>query len=328
MLGLAFTGMCVVAGCAGDGPAPPSGGSSFDDIQTTIFNVHCVSSTCHSSATQAGGLVLETGVSYGDLVGVTPTNLAARAAGLLRVVPDNPDESFLLIKLTDPGPGEESRMPLDAPPLSLADIEKVRSWILEGAPGPGGFTPTPSPTLQPTDTPTPSATATNTVPPTETPTPTVTPSGTRPPTPTTTVTPTPSATVTPTPSPSAVPTPTFSIDSTLPQIQATIFNTTCLGLGCHEGATPAGEQSLVPGESYGQLVGVTPMNAAAVQDGLLRVTAGSPDKSFLMTKLTLPTVFDLRYGSRMPLGKPVLSADQIEQIRAWILRGALPDETQ
>ncbi len=327
MLWLALTGLCAAAGCAGNGPAPSGGGSSFDDIQRTIFDVSCVSAPCHSSTSQQGDLVLEDGISYGALVGVTPNNAAAAAAGLERVVPGDADTSFLLVKLTGPGVGEGSRMPLGAPPLSQADIEKVRSWILQGAPGPGGSTPTSSPTLQPTDTPTPSATATNTVPPTETATPTVTPSGTPPPTPTTTVTTTPSATVTPTPSPSAVPTPTFSIDSTLPQIQATIFNTTCLGLGCHEGATPAGGQSLVAGESYGQLVGVTPMNAAAVQDGLLRVTAGSPDKSFLITKLTLPTVFDLRYGSRMPLGKPVLSADQIEQIRAWILRGALPDET-
>jgi hypothetical protein len=124
-----------------------------------------------------------------------------------------------------------------------------------------------------------------------------------------------------------VPTPTFSIDSTLPRIQATIFDTTCLNIGCHNSTNQAGGQSLAPGESYAQSVGVTPQNAAAVQDGLLRVTPGDPDKSFLVTKLALPVAFDLRYASRMPLGQPVLSTDQIEQIRAWILRGALPDET-
>jgi hypothetical protein len=286
-VGLALSGFSSLTGCAGNGPAPAGGGSSFDIIQQTIFNVSCVSAPCHSSTSQQGNLVLEEGVSYGNLVGVAPFNDVARAMGLQRVVPDNPDMSFLLTKLTDPGPGEGSLMPLGMPPLSAADIEKVRVWILAGAPGPGGTT------------------------------------ATSPATPTSTQT----ATFTPTPTASAVPTPTFSIDSTLPLIQTTIFDTTCLDIGCHNATSLAGGQSLAPGESYAQLVGVTPQNVAAVQDGLLRVTPGNPDESFLVTKITLPVVFDPRYGSRMPSGKPALSADQIEQVRAWILRGALPDET-
>ena len=318
----------LLAGCAGNGPVPAGGGSSFDDIQQTIFNVSCISGPCHSSTSQQGNLVLEEGVSYGNLVGVVPFNDAARAAGLDRVVPDNTAMSFLLVKLTGPSPAEGSRMPLGAAPLSQADIDKVRAWILAGAPGPGGPTPTFSPTLQPTATPTLTLTPSSTVPPTVTPTPTVTPSGTLAPTVTATPSPTRTLTFTPSPSPSAVPTPTFSIDSTFPQIQAAIFNTTCLDIGCHSSTDRQGGQSLAPGEAYASLVGVTPTNEAATQDGLLRVTVGRPDKSFLVTKLTLPAVFDPRYSSRMPLGKAVLGADQIEHIRAWILRGALPDETQ
>ena len=326
-MGLALSGLCSLTGCAGNGPVPAGAGSLFDDIQRTIFNVSCISAPCHSSTSQQGNLVLEEGVSYGYLVGVAPFNDVARAMGLERVVPGNADMSFLLIKLTNPGPGEGSPMPLGMPPLSAADIEKVRAWILSGAPGPGGATPTFSATATPSETPTPTPSATDTVPPTVAPTATVTPSGTRPATPTVSATLTATATFTPTPTPSAVPTPTFSIDSTLPMIQATIFDTTCLDLGCHNSTNLAGGQSLAPGQSYASLVDVTPQNAAAVQDGLLRVMPGDPSKSFLLTKLTLPLGFDLRYGSRMPLGKPVLSADQIEQIRAWILRGALPDET-
>jgi len=326
-LRLALSGLYSMTGCAGNGPVPPGAVSAYDDIQQTIFNVSCVSAPCHSSTSQQGNLVLEEGVSYGNLVGVVPFNDVARAMGLERVVPGNTDMSFLLIKLTAPGLGEGSPMPLGMPPLSAANIDKVRAWILAGAPGPGGPTPTFSatPTSSQTSPPTPSAT--DTVPPTLTSTPTVTPSGTLPPPPTVTATLTVTATFTPTPTASAVPTPTFSLDSTLPQIQTTIFDTTCLDIGCHNATSLAGGQSLAPGESYAQLVGVTPQNVAAAQDGLLRVTAGDPDKSFLLTKLTLPVAFDLRYGSRMPLLKPVLSAEQIEHIRAWILRGALPDET-
>lgn len=318
MLGL------VLAGCAGNGPAPAGGGSSFEDIQQTIFNVSCVSGPCHSSTSQQGNLVLEQNVSYGNLVGVAPFNAAARTAGLERVVPGNTDMSFLLVKLTGPSAVEGSRMPLGLPALSPGDIDKVRAWILAGAPGPGGPTPTFSPP-PPTDTPT--TTPTTTVPPTLSPTPTVTPSGTRPPTPTATPTPAQTATSTPTPSPSAPPTPTFSLDSTFPQIQATIFNTTCLDIGCHNATDRAGNQSLAAGEAYAQLVGVTPFDTAAAQDGLLRVTRGNPDQSFLVTKVSMTAVFDVRYFSRMPLVKPPLAADQIEHIRAWILRGALPDET-
>jgi hypothetical protein len=145
----------VLAGCAGNGPVPAGGGSSYDEIQQTIFNVSCVSGPCHNSTSQQGDLVLDEGVSYGNLVGVMPFNDAARAEGLKRVVPNNTDMSFLLIKLTGPSAAEGSRMPLGAAPLSQADIDKVRAWILSGAPGPGGPTPTFSGTPQPTRTPTP-----------------------------------------------------------------------------------------------------------------------------------------------------------------------------
>jgi hypothetical protein len=124
----------LLAGCAGNGPAPAGDGSIYSDIQQTIFNVGCLSGPCHNSTSQQGGLVLEEGVSYGNLVGVAPSNDAARAEGLQRVVPNNTDTSFLLIKLTGPSPAEGSRMPLGAAPLSPADIDKVRAWILAGAP--------------------------------------------------------------------------------------------------------------------------------------------------------------------------------------------------
>jgi hypothetical protein len=84
---------------------------------------------------------------------------------------------------------------------------------------------------------------------------------------------------------------------------------------------------LESGQAYGDLVGVIAQNPAAQAAGMLRVDPGNPDNSYLLTKLTLPTVFDLQLGSRMPLGQPVLSPTQIEQVRAWILRGALPNES-
>jgi hypothetical protein len=316
----------ALAGCAGDGPVPTEGGSAFDVIQRSIFDVQCLSAGCHNSINQANALVLEAGQSYANLVNVVAFNATARQAGLRRVLPGSPEQSFLLIKLTAPGPGQDARMPLGASPLSADEIGLIREWIISGAPPPSepSATPTHSPTV--TRTPPPTQTPTDTVPPTSTASPTVTPSGTQLPTGTPTRTPTATATVTPTATPSAVPTPTFSIESTLPRLQATIFDTTCLDLGCHNAASKSGGLVLEADRSYAGLVGVGPLNEAAATDGMLRVDPGNPDNSFLITKLSLPSVFDLRFFSRMPLGKPMLPPQQIEHIRAWILRGALADE--
>jgi hypothetical protein len=285
-LGLALGTLWLLPACAGDGPAV-GGGSQYDQIQRTIFNVSCVSGACHNSANQAGGLVLEDGVSYNNLVGVPPVNAAAKAAGLLRVTPTEPDQSFLLVKLTGPTAPEGSRMPLGGESLSTDQIDQVRSWILAGAPPPAD--PAPS------RTPTPA---------------------------TLTAAPTPTAT----PTPPANATPTYSLASTFPDIQATIFDTTCSDAGCHAAGSQAGGLSLAGTDAYGNLVNAAASNPAAADAGHPRVDPGLPEHSFLMTKLLLPGSFDPTFGSRMPLGKAPLSSEQIEAIRAWILRGALIDE--
>ncbi len=73
--------------------------------------------------------------------------------------------------------------------------------------------------------------------------------------------------------------------------------------------------------SYANLVNARCFNQAAQAAGLLRVVPGRPDESFLMTKLTL-TSFTTPFGLPMPLVGS-LTPDQIDHIRAWILRGAL-----
>jgi len=328
--------------CAGNGPLPGSGGvatpsaASFDAIQQTIFNAHCLSAGCHNSSDQAGNLVLESGAAYANLVNARCFNTAAQTSGLLRVVPGDPAHSFLLVKLTLAGASTlGSSMPLSQSALPSEDIDLIRNWILAGAPNSGAVSSPTPPTATPTDTPTltPTATATVSQTPTLSPPPTLTRTGTQPPTGTPTLTPPPTATFSPsatpstTPTPSAVPTPTFSLDSTFPQIQATIFMTTCISLGCHNATDQQANLVLEGNAAYANLVGVTPTNVPARNAGMLRVDPGNPGNSFLITKLTLPKAFDVAFGSRMPSGAPApLPADQIEHIRAWILRGALPNE--
>jgi len=149
---------CLLSACAGDGPPPPAAASSFDSIQQSIFNVHCLSAGCHNATDQSGNMVLVEGQAYSNLVNVVPSNGAAQAAGFLRVVPFNPARSFLLIKLAS-GPSLDSSfgspMPKTGPALSPADIQRIQDWILAGAPPPS--TPAaeaqqPTPTASPSPT--------------------------------------------------------------------------------------------------------------------------------------------------------------------------------
>lgn len=107
------------------------------------------------------------------------------------------------------------------------------------------------------------------------------------------------------------------------EIQRTVFNRSCTSAACHNAATRAGNLSLAPGESYDDLVNIEPENAVARGAGLLRVTPGSVDESFLVAKLT----GDLAAGegSMMPLGAGSLPESEIDLIRGWIEGGALPD---
>ena len=321
-------------GCAGDGLPLTASTGQFDDIQRNIFDQHCLSAGCHNAQSLAGNMNLSAGASYDQLVNVQPDNAVARSAGLLRVQPFNPGNSFLLTKLTGPGLGEGSRMPMGMDPLSQSDIAMIQAWIADGAPRgstagptvspspgpPGTATASNTPTVVATDTPElqPTATATDTSLPA---TPTATETGT-PPTATATAAGSVSSTATPTPTPteSAVPTPTATTAlSAFQEIQTTIFNPTCTGAFCHDVQGMSGGLVLVEGQSYDHLVGVPPQNEAALAAGLLRVDPGNPDNSFLLVKLMNPS---LLMGSRMPLGKPPLSAEQLELIRGWIADGA------
>lgn len=319
------------SGCAGDGPAAEAGGGSFDSVQR-IFSQSCLDAGCHNATDRLGNLVLEPGFTHAELVDVSPTNTFAAADGLLRVAPNDPNRSLLLIKLVDPPDKYESRMPQGKPPLSNADIDLVRAWINEGAPGPmaPAFTRTATATTTATQsatltaTLTPSATATPTI--TISPTPSISPTGTLPPSPTVTLTATRTATRTASPTASATEKPTILPGSTFAEIQQNIFNASCLNEGCHNLTDQAGGQVLDAESSYAQLVNVTPTLPNAVARGLLRVKPGDPDASFLYIKLSLPRAFDPVFSARMPQAAPALPSEQIEQVRAWILRGALSEE--
>lgn len=128
--------LCLVLAACGDAGGPD--GSSFDRIQTSLLDVHCV--TCHTAGTpqaEQSGLILEAGESYNNLVGAVPTHSHAHDDGLLRVASGEPERSLLLHKLhwepdyslRDYG----NPMPLGGQSLSIGQIEFVRRWIEGGA---------------------------------------------------------------------------------------------------------------------------------------------------------------------------------------------------
>ena len=116
---------CGGVAAAGSGIAPVTI-SYLNDVQP-IFISRCV--VCHDRFGQAG-LDLRTNFSYGALVGVTSTGHAPA----LRVKPGDPANSVLYGKVAGTGQyGDRMPPPGGGPALPLADQEKIRTWILEGA---------------------------------------------------------------------------------------------------------------------------------------------------------------------------------------------------
>lgn len=96
----------------------------------------------------------------------------------------------------------------------------------------------------------------------------------------------------------------------------------CSTQNCHGGLNPKANMSLEPSKAYASLVGKQPDNEQARTDGLMRVAAGEPDKSFLLIKLH--PITQPAYGERMPQGGR-LTDTQIAVIRQWIEMGAPND---
>jgi hypothetical protein len=113
--------------------------ATFATLVRKVFTPSCATFSCHG-VNQAGGLQLLPESAYANLVGVLATNPAARGAGVLRVLPGDPDASFLVRKLMGTlGPLEGDSMPRVGTRLPAAQLELVRRWIAAGAPVDAAF---------------------------------------------------------------------------------------------------------------------------------------------------------------------------------------------
>jgi hypothetical protein len=118
---------------------------TFAVIEQKIFGAKgCRVATCHGEF-QAGDLDLRPGVAHLDLVEQPATTPGA--LGEMRVVPGDPEASFLWRKLTGALDADEgTRMPATGSgPLDALELELVRAWIAAGAPAAGRLAEAPCP---------------------------------------------------------------------------------------------------------------------------------------------------------------------------------------
>jgi hypothetical protein len=119
-------------------PAPtPNPEVTFSIIQHDIFetsdtNGRAACANCHTSVgrSPAGGLDLSHAAAYGQLVN-TPTRAMPNA---MRVVPGDPERSYLLRTLEGAAGIVGQRMPISGPYLTDAQIAMIKQWIVMGAP--------------------------------------------------------------------------------------------------------------------------------------------------------------------------------------------------
>jgi hypothetical protein len=140
----AFASAVTLSACGGgdggtglddDGGNGGSGGTtreivadpSFSGVVQEIFNRKgCAAGSCHGSSAQAG-LVLTTGSSYGNLVGVQATQ-----AAVSRVIPGNANDSYLVVKVEGRQTFGE-KMPIGGSALDNIDLSNLKNWINQGA---------------------------------------------------------------------------------------------------------------------------------------------------------------------------------------------------
>ena len=96
--------------------------TTYEDIQTNIFNPNCIS--CHAGATPSGGLDLSADVSYENLINVESNNSSYK-----RVVPCESENSYLYISLE----GESAPVMPPSGKLNDARIDSVAALIDRGA---------------------------------------------------------------------------------------------------------------------------------------------------------------------------------------------------
>lgn len=130
VLAAALLAAGALAGCQLD--------PSFNAINDQVLGPRCTAPECHDSVDHKAELDLETD-PYAALVNVAAegdlsANPPSTPVDRIRVIPGDPDNSFLVIKLEGNQESNEGvRMPNRGVHLRKYEIDAIREWILEGA---------------------------------------------------------------------------------------------------------------------------------------------------------------------------------------------------
>jgi hypothetical protein len=116
----------VLWGCGCGGPPP-----KLSEVQAQVFSPSCTFSACHSGLAGAGGLNLESGNAYAQLVGRMATGTTGRT--LVKPSDSSAAGSYLIEKLTATAPAAGVRMPSGGDPLEPNRLQLVKDWISAGA---------------------------------------------------------------------------------------------------------------------------------------------------------------------------------------------------
>ncbi|HYD47426.1 MAG TPA: hypothetical protein VEB21_03725, partial [Terriglobales bacterium] len=111
-----------------------------------------------------------------------------------------------------------------------------------------------------------------------------------------------------------------AVSSTFERIQSQVFTVSCSSESCHSSVGRAADLVLEEGYAWDSLVDHDPTNPVAAANGMMRVMAGDPDRSFILAKLT--DDLDPGEGDPMPWNAARLEPGTIEIIEAWIRAGA------
>ena len=116
-------------------PPPVSNGPggqafTFARIQAEIFTPNCAKAGCHVTDTATGGMILEAGRAYGQIV-----NQPSTESSLDRIEPGDPERSYMVKKLRGDPDITGSQMPFDNPgSLTREQMDGLIGWVRAGAP--------------------------------------------------------------------------------------------------------------------------------------------------------------------------------------------------
>lgn len=125
----------LLGACDPDGNPDDELVPTLSSLQSEVFTPRCDFASCHGGTTRAGGLALSEGMTHAELVDVGASNQAASDAGLIRVIPGDAANSFLMQKLSASLPPEYGEvMPPGSGGIEEDVLLAVEEWIARGAP--------------------------------------------------------------------------------------------------------------------------------------------------------------------------------------------------